>query len=305
MTFPKYVRISLTEKCPMKCPFCHNEGSPERTSKLTPQYWERHISELVEAGVQKVKFVGGEPLLYNELPTLIRRLRQRYPDLDLSLITAGSIPVEKLDRCFDAGLSRANMSIHGWQYSYFQRNSAVFQHYKNRQDTLQYLLEKGSPLKLNYVYTGPDVEEDLRLLLQDMQQNNVVINVLDDLSNQTITPRYLISRLSVLLGKPTIIRDRDPNSLDTLHLNWGEAMSVEIKDQHLGAVAPWKACTTCPVKSKCTEGIYAVRMYANGQIGLCMDRKDLRWKLSLAKGEASSAVDFVSKQLVEESICND
>ena len=27
--FPKYLRVALTDKCPMRCPFCHNEGAGE------------------------------------------------------------------------------------------------------------------------------------------------------------------------------------------------------------------------------------------------------------------------------------
>lgn len=302
MSFPKYLRVALTEKCPMRCSFCHNEGSPEQTSKLMHQYWERYISELVDAGVAKVKFVGGEPLLYKDLPTLISRLRHRYPLLDLSIITSGSVPVQKLHKCFEAGLSRANMSIHGWQLEYFQRNSKIVQHYNNRQETLRYLLDLGLPLKLNYVYTGSEIVEDLQVLLQEMQHYPVVINVLDDLNNPNITPMYLISKLSEMMGQPNISRDLDPNSMDTLHLNWGGAMSVEIKDQYLGSLAPWKSCQNCPVRSKCTEGIYAVRMYADGKIGLCMDRSDLRWKLAFRKDQAVSAVDFVRSQLVKEIV---
>ena len=104
MSKPKYLRVALTEKCPMRCTFCHNEGAdaPEKSSRLTAQYWDRHISDLVDCGIKKVKFVGGEPLLYRDLPTLIHRLRSRYPKLDLSIITSGSLPVSRLERCFDA-----------------------------------------------------------------------------------------------------------------------------------------------------------------------------------------------------------
>ena len=304
MSKPRYLRVALTEKCPMRCTFCHNEGADtsEKSSRLTVQYWERHLSNLVEFGIRKVKFVGGEPLLYRELPTLIARLRKRYPTLDLSIITSGSLPVSRLEDCFDAGLSRANMSIHGWQKTLFERNSKLDVHYQNRQATLDYLLKLGRPLKLNYVYTDDLVEEDLGLLLQTMQHEKVVVNVLDDLNNPSITPQYLLARLTTMMGKPVISRDTDPNSLNTLHMNWGGLMSVEIKDQHLGVLAPWKACQKCPKRSKCTEGIHAIRMYADGKLGLCMDRDDLRWSSSLTRGQALSAMDFIQSNLTRETV---
>ena len=79
-------------------------------------------------------------------------------------------------------------------------------------------------------------------------------------------------------------------------------MSVEIKDKHLGELAPWKACRNCPVKSKCTEGIHAIRMYADGKIGLCMDREDLRWSTSFTNGSPLSAVDFIKSNMSRESV---
>ena len=105
-----------------------------------------------------------------------------------------------------------------------------------------------------------------------------------------------------MMGKPIVRRDVDPNSFNTLHLNWGGAMSVEIKDQHLGDFAPWKACQTCSVRSRCTEGIHAIRMYADGKIGLCMDRDDLRWRTSFSKGEPLSAVAFIQSNVNTEVV---
>ena len=301
---PKYLRVALTEKCPMKCTFCHNEGAgtPDKSSTLSLQYWYKHISDAVENGIRKVKFVGGEPLLYKELPLLIGRLRKRYPILDLSIITSGALPVEKLQRCFDMGLSRANLSIHGWGLEYFQRNSNSKIHYVNRQKTLEYLLSLGRPLKLNYVYSSFDIEEDLIEFLMAMKNKKVVINVLDDLSNAMITPQFLVKRLTHLMGEPLKHRDIDENSLSTIHLKWGGPMFVEIKDQHLGELSPWKSCDTCPIKERCTEGIHAIRMYADGTLGLCMDREDLRWNIKFKRDAEYTAMNFVRSHLAIESI---
>ena len=79
-------------------------------------------------------------------------------------------------------------------------------------------------------------------------------------------------------------------------------MSVEIKDQHLGDLKPWKACHTCPVRSRCTEGIHAIRMYADGKIGLCMDREDLRWNTSFSNGSPLSAIEFIQSNISRESV---
>ena len=55
MSKPKYLRVALTEKCPMRCKFCHNEGdTPEKSSRLTVNIGTDTLN-LVEFGIRKVK----------------------------------------------------------------------------------------------------------------------------------------------------------------------------------------------------------------------------------------------------------
>lgn len=301
--FPKYMRISLTEKCPMSCTFCHNEGWSEDfvSLKISPEEWLTIISAGVESGIRKVKFVGGEPLLYPQLPQLISMLRARYPDLDISIITSGSLPVRKLQDCFDAGLSRANLSIHGWSWECFQKNSKHQKHFQYRQDNINWLLQHGTPVKLNYVYSSSAVESDLQQLLETMKFHNVTVNVLDDLSNPNITPQYLIKRLTALQGKPAFqFEDPDANSLSTLHLYWSDGLVVEIKNQQLSKIAPWKSCKTCPQKSQCTEGIHAIRVHTDGALKLCMDRPDI--SLPLRKHLENANLDTMFQQFISENL---
>ena len=301
--FPKYMRISLTEKCPMNCTFCHNEGWNENfvTQKISPDDWFKIISTGIENGVRKLKFVGGEPLLYPQLPKLISMVREKYPDLDISLITSGSLPVRKLQACFEAGLSRANLSIHGWSWAFFQKNSKNRKHFQYRQENIKWLLQHGTPVKLNYVYSSPAVESDLQELLEAMKFHNVTVNVLDDLSNPNITPQYLVERLIALQGEPAFrFEDPDSNSLSTLHLYWSDGLVVEIKDQQLSKIAPWKSCQTCPKKSQCTEGIHAIRVHTDGDLKLCMDRPDISFPLH--EHLENPRLDAIFQQFILENL---
>lgn len=108
----------------------------------------------VDAGVRKIKLLGGEPLLYRGLTELVEGLAGLSDLADLSLITAGAVPVKLLDRAFEAGLQRANLSIHGWSLPEFQRRTGRgLRHWKLRNRTLDRLMEYGRPIKLNIVYS--------------------------------------------------------------------------------------------------------------------------------------------------------
>jgi len=276
---PSYLRVVINARCTLSCSYCHQEGDPATaaldglpTAALLPL-----LQLAVENGVQKLKFLGGEPLLRADLPEIIASLRQRSPRLDISLITGGVARPGALNACFDAGLSRANLSIHGWSAAAFrERTTKGGAAWATRNATLDLLRSKGRFLKLNYVYRGPHDEPDLAALLSDLAGAPVVISVLDDLSNPALGPDAVIAALLRLRGAPTTRRaEPDPHSLPTLRLGWGDGLEVEVKDHHLGEVAPWTACGTCPVRGACREGITALRLSHDGQLRPCMDRPDL------------------------------
>jgi cyclic pyranopterin phosphate synthase len=328
---PTYLRIVLTEACTMRCTFCHAEGLklPEtlfdgsdgrlesadahrlmplnagvagmplgRRISLPLEEWQRMLDVAVRAGVRKIKFLGGEPLVARDLPALIAYVKALAPDADVSIITAGAAPVRKLEACFDAGLDRANLSIHGWTREAFSRNGppGLFEH---RQANLERLLEHGRPLKLNYVYTGPEVEDDLTALLEQASTSrftarSVLVSVLDDLNHPEMSSETIRQVLARLCGSPLeVLPEADPHSLPTERLRWASGLRVEIKSTRLGDVAPWSVCLSCPRRPVCREGIFALRLDPDGRLRYCADRPDLGFSLKEACNDGvSSALEI-------------
>ena len=61
-----YVRLSVTDKCNLRCTYCMPEGGQnfERREKyLTFAEIERIIRAFTELGVRRVRITGGEPLV--------------------------------------------------------------------------------------------------------------------------------------------------------------------------------------------------------------------------------------------------
>ena len=288
MTLPKYLRAVVTTACPMACTYCHMEGDPPvgvsggavQRGNLTTDEWVAILEVAVQSGVRKVKFLGGEPLSRSDLPEIIRRVRAIDREVDLSVITSGVASVERLDACFAAGLTRANMSVHGWEAEAFARRNGNARMRLLRDRSLERLLQHGRCLKLNYVYGGPADVADLTQFLNWCAGKPVVANVLDDLGSD-VGPRGVEAIVRELRGPPdqTWV-DPDPYSLPTRHLRWSDGLQVEIKDQHLGELEPWNACATCPVRRRCKEGIHAVRVSHDGALRPCMDRPDLGFDLA-------------------------
>ncbi len=302
-----YLRVVLTEACPLSCPYCHEEGGfsggSGGTRGLSPKDLLRAVSACVGAGVRKVKFLGGEPFLYRGLHEVVSALRRRHPVLDISAISSGVVRRSVLDRCIQAGLTRCNVSVHGWRPGDFAIRGGTARMHRRRAAFLGRLMELGALLKVNYVYTGRMVEEDLAELLEWAADKPLVVGLLDDLSNAELGPQVLEQVLAGLRGTPERrLIDEDPHSLSTTHLLWSDGLRVEIKDQHLGDVAPWRACDRCPKRGICREGVFAVRLSPTGRLQLCMDRPDLSIDVrSLPGSDVATLGEAITRHFQKEA----
>ncbi|MEE9351041.1 MAG: GTP 3',8-cyclase MoaA [Thiotrichaceae bacterium] len=110
----EYVRLSVTDKCNMRCFYCMPEGFkgfevPENW--LTFDEIERVIHAFVRLGVSRVRLTGGEPLVRKNLPDLIGRLSALDGLDDLSLSTNASLLARYAEDIKQAGISRINVSL--------------------------------------------------------------------------------------------------------------------------------------------------------------------------------------------------
>ena len=274
---PTYLRVVTTTRCNNRCSYCHGEGEDVSRvpRELSLPELESCLRVALRAGVAKLKLVGGEPFLRRDLPALIGACREERPELDISAITAGVIKVERLDAALGAGLTRVNVTIHGFGPDQLAlRNPAATAH-SSRTRFLEAVLERGRPLKLNYVYSGPEDRKDLWALLDWAAPRPVVVNVLDNLTLD-MTWRDVEAVVRELCGEPARLEiDEDPHSLPARHLVWDDGLRVEIKHSELGERAPYPFCRSCPKKSSCREGTMALRLTSEGILAPCMHRPDL------------------------------
>jgi cyclic pyranopterin phosphate synthase len=85
------LRVSLLGRCNENCFYCHNEGVPKKISS-TIQTGDiiNVIYSLKNFGLKKIKFTGGEPLLYKDLKNLLYKVKH-INDLKLYITTNGTL----------------------------------------------------------------------------------------------------------------------------------------------------------------------------------------------------------------------
>ena len=110
---PRAARVSLTDRCDMACVYCRPKLSPSYIPsdlRLNHAAWKDVLAGLKSAGIERVRFTGGEPLLYPRLTELVHHAVQ-LGFADVSLTTNGSQLEWQAGPLRQAGLSRINISI--------------------------------------------------------------------------------------------------------------------------------------------------------------------------------------------------
>ncbi|MDF7676574.1 GTP 3',8-cyclase MoaA [Neisseriaceae bacterium ESL0693] len=109
-----YLRISVTDRCDLRCTYCIPEGFTEFEK---PANWlsfddiTRVTAMFARLGVSRFRLTGGEPLLRKNLPELIERMAHTAGVQDLSLTTNGTQLARYAGDLRHAGLNRLNVSL--------------------------------------------------------------------------------------------------------------------------------------------------------------------------------------------------
>lgn len=110
-----YVRISVTDRCDLRCRYCMAEDMVflQRKDILTLDEIGVIADRFIARGVQRIRLSGGEPLVRRDFTELARRIgRHIGRGLDeLTLTTNGTRLAEHAAGLFDAGIRRINVSL--------------------------------------------------------------------------------------------------------------------------------------------------------------------------------------------------
>ncbi|KAL8495889.1 hypothetical protein ACS0TY_019856 [Phlomoides rotata] len=109
-----YLRISLTERCNLRCHYCMPAEGVELTQgpQLLTQSEIVHLADLfVRSGVTKIRLTGGEPTIRKDIDEICSQLSNLKGLKTLSMTTNGIVLANKLPRLKECGLSLLNISL--------------------------------------------------------------------------------------------------------------------------------------------------------------------------------------------------
>jgi cyclic pyranopterin phosphate synthase len=109
-----YLRISLTDRCNLRCVYCMPKGGIHWQS-LANQLSVDEIVQVVETaargGVRRIRLTGGEPLVHPHVVEIVHRIALISGIEEVSLTTNGMLLERLAQPLADAGLKRVNISL--------------------------------------------------------------------------------------------------------------------------------------------------------------------------------------------------
>jgi cyclic pyranopterin phosphate synthase len=122
------LRISVTDRCNFRCPYCmpaevfgERYQFLPRPEVLTFEEIERLARVFVGLGAKKIRLTGGEPLVRHDLATLVAGLAAIPGVEDLALTTNGFLLAEQAQALRDAGLQRVTVSLDSLDEAVFRK----------------------------------------------------------------------------------------------------------------------------------------------------------------------------------------
>ncbi len=110
----RYLRISVTDRCNLRCTYCMPEEGLDWIPKpemLTYEEIADIVGQMAEMGLERVRITGGEPLIRRDLPDLVAMISAIPGIDDISLSTNAILLPRFAGALRAAGVDRLNISL--------------------------------------------------------------------------------------------------------------------------------------------------------------------------------------------------
>lgn len=109
-----YLRISVTDRCNLRCTYCMPEEGVEKKPKQSIMRLDEVVgmaSAMASMGIDKIRLTGGEPLIRKDILAIVDGIAQQAAPDDFAMTTNGLLLESMAFSLRQNGLKRLNISL--------------------------------------------------------------------------------------------------------------------------------------------------------------------------------------------------
>tara|TARA_A100001011_G_scaffold206448_1_gene214585 strand:- start:12478 stop:13494 length:1017 start_codon:yes stop_codon:yes gene_type:complete len=263
-----YLRISLTEKCNLRCTYC----MPADGVQLTPKNSLMNVDEIfsiakifVDHGVNKIRLTGGEPLVRKDFSEILKRLNSL--NADLSLTTNGILVDRFIDDFKAYNLRSINVSLDTLQadkFKFITRRDQFLKVYEN----ISLLVQNGFKIKLNVVLIKNFNDDEIKSFINLTKDLPIVVRFIEFMpfngnnwdKSKLVTQKDILHDVVSYFGSDKLVKLED-------NLNF-----ISRDYQISGFMGSFGIISS--VSNPFCDGCNRIRLTANGKLKNCLFSND-------------------------------
>ncbi len=288
----KYLRLSITERCNLRCRYCMPENGICKKSHfdmLTEDEMIMAVEAAAQLGIRKLRITGGEPLVKKNVLSICSRAVAVEGIDEICITTNGTLLPQMAKKLREAGVSRVNISLDTLnpnKYAYITRRGTLDEAIRGIESAVEAGFEK---IKINSVLIGGFNDDEIAELA------NLTLKYPLDLRFIELMPMYdggefgekaYISCDEVLKKLPQL----EPQDIED-----GVAKLYRLPDAYgnIGLISPVSShfCGTCD----------RIRITADGKIKPCLHSAD---EYSLKGLDAAEMKELLKTAILSKPACH-
>ena len=172
------LRISVTQKCNLKCPYCHREGETSPSTEMSVDEIKRIAHIALGLGISKLKLTGGEPLMRPEIVQIVAGISGLRGIRDLSITTNGTLLAPIVRRLRKSGLMRVNVNIPTLDAKTYQ--SLTGGNLRDVIDGIKAAVDAGLyPVKLNMLLLQGVNEKEVGRMIKFAERSGTILQLIE------------------------------------------------------------------------------------------------------------------------------
>ena len=180
------LRISVTDRCNFRCTYCmpkeifgNDYPFLQREELLTFEEIARLTKIFVTLGVKKIRITGGEPLLRQDLPYLIKQLTEVDGIKDIGLTTNGVLLGRYGEQLYTAGLKRLNISLDALNPEVFGQMNGRGTKPDTILENIELVKELGFQIKVNMVVQRGVNDNEILPMADYFKQKGITLRFIE------------------------------------------------------------------------------------------------------------------------------